>query len=126
MVLRRQHFNVNAKRLLLVSHTTHSSTVLVTILTVITQLPNMPLHLTKTSCVIMMSGAPCEDGTYCDTGRADATGGYCTLIAQAVANEMTPTSAPALAPAPSAESTPEASTQANQECSATGMSRSQG
>ncbi|KAL0052028.1 hypothetical protein WJX82_006776 [Trebouxia sp. C0006] len=65
-------------------------------------------------------GAPCEDGTYCDTGRADATGGYCTLIAQAVATEMTPTSAPALAPAPSAESTPEASTQANQECSATG------
>ena len=66
----------------------------------------------------MMSGAPCEDGTFCDTGRADATGGYCTPIAQVAG--MTPTSAPA--PAPSGESTPAASTQANQECSATGMS----
>jgi len=29
--------------------------------------------LPKISRVIMMSGAPCEDGTFCDTGRADAT-----------------------------------------------------
>ncbi len=44
-VLRRQHFNVNAKRLFLVLHTIHSSTVLVTAMTVTTQLPHMPLHL---------------------------------------------------------------------------------
>lgn len=80
--------------------------------------------LAKISRVIMMSGAPCEDGTFCDTGRADATGGYCTAIAQAAAAAgMTPTSAPSLAPAPSSASAPEASTQANQECSATGMSQ---
>ncbi len=103
-------------------HTIHSSTVLVTAMTVTIQLPHMPLHLAKTSCVFMMSGAACEDGTFCDTGRADATGGYCTPIAQAAG--MTPTSAPALAP--SGESTSQASTQANQECSATGMSWSQG
>ena len=91
-------------------------------MTVTIQLPLTFLHLAKASHLIMMSGAPCEDGTFCDTGRADATGGYCTPIAQAAS--VTLTSAPA--PAPSAESTPAASTQANQECSATGMSLSRG
>lgn len=120
-VLRCRHFSVSSKQLFVVLYALQSSTVLVSAVKVTFQLSHTSLHLAN-SHSIMMLGAACEDGTFCDTGRADATGGYCTPIAQAAG--MTPTSAPALAP--SGESIPEASAQANQECSATGMSRSQG
>lgn len=53
----------------------------------------------------LTAGAACESGTYCYTGRADATGGYCRLIGGATG--VAPAAAPASsasAPAPSVPS----------------------
>ena len=76
-------------------------------------------------------GAACEDGYYCDTGRADATGGYCQPVdgvATAQAFGLSPSGGPAEAPAgtptgaPSeAPSTPIVTTVAsNQACTSSG------
>lgn len=45
----------------------------------------------------LAAGTPCEPGTFCDTGRADATGGYCHPVAEVL---------PAYAPAPASAPTP--------------------
>lgn len=57
------------------------------------------------------AGAACETGTYCYTGRADATGGYCRLIggAAGVAPVSAPEASASAAPAP-AESVPSCTT----------------
>ena len=77
-------------------------------------------------------GAACEDGYYCDTGRADATGGYCQPVdgvATAQVSGSSPSGGPAEAPAgtptgaPSeTPSTPAVTTAAsNQACTSSGM-----
>ncbi|KAL0052806.1 hypothetical protein WJX82_008114 [Trebouxia sp. C0006] len=77
-------------------------------------------------------GAACEDGYYCDTGRADATGGYCQPVdgvATAQVSGSSPSGGPAEAPAgtptgaPSkTPSTPAVTTAAsNQACTSSGI-----